>query len=234
MKTVAFIPARGGSKGLPGKNIRDCAGHPLLAYSIKSALECDLIDHVFVSTDCPKIAAVAKDYGSRVLMRPDILASDTALPKDAILYHLAAMDEASDLIVLLQPTSPLRTSEDISACVQPIIDDVADSVATFVSSPSSPYRAWKKSEKDGLLAPFVDGHDMWLPRQKLEPTYHLNGAVYAVRSTSFLDDPSSGFLPGRKKMVLMTAERSLDIDTISDFEKVEKIIANSAQLQILA
>lgn len=222
-RVLAFILARAGSKGLPGKNIADLAGRPLIQWSADVARDSELVDAVVVSTDGVDIAKVAREGGTPVMMRPDELASDTALPKDAIRHHLAELDARPDVVVLLQPTSPLRLASDIDACVAPVLSGEADSAATFVRSAESPYRAWRVSE-DGAIVPAISGHDPWRPRQALPPTYRLNGAVYAVRTDVFLSDDSHSFLPGRARMVEMPAERSHDIDVQADLDAVAEVL----------
>ena len=222
-RVLAFILARAGSKGLPGKNIADLAGRPLIQWSADAANRSALVDAVVVSTDGQDIADVARAGGTPVMMRPDDLASDTALPKDAIRHHRAELDALPDVVVLLQPTSPLRLPSDIDACVAPVLGGEADSAATFVKSTESPYRAWRV-ENGGAIVPAVAGHDPWRPRQALPPTYRLNGAVYAVRTDIFLCDDSHSFLPGRARMVEMPAERSHDIDVQADLDAVADVL----------
>lgn len=225
MRLSAFILARGGSKGLPGKNTKLLGGKPLIHWTIHCAQACADIDDVIVSTDADYIADAAREADAEVMMRPDELASDTALPKDAIRYHMQDMAKEGrhpDIMILLQPTSPLRAVEDIQACVDAIVKDGCDSAATFVKSPGSPYRAWTNDEKG--LSPFVDGFDPWQPRQALPETYALNGAVYAVKTDVFLADDTHSFLPGKNKMVLMPSERSVDIDTALDLVVAEAVL----------
>ena len=216
MKITAFILARAGSKGLPGKNIIDFMGKPLIAWSIDAARGCDLITDIIVSTDGDKIAQTAHDYDCAVMMRGETLSNDTALPKDAIRFHLSQMETQPNITVLLQPTSPLRTSEDITNCLMPLLEQGYDSAATFMKAPKSPYHAW--IEKSGTPSPFVEGFNPWQPRQALSPTYCLNGACYAVKTDVFLKDDTHSFLPGKAKMVLMPDERSVDIDTKLDLD----------------
>lgn len=225
MRTVAFILARAGSKGLPGKNIKPLAGKPLILWAADCAKASGVIDEVIVSTDGEKIADVARQAGVKVMMRPHELAHDTAMPKDAIRYHLDELEkqgETFDIIVLLQPTSPLREPEDIQACVSAITSGDYDSATTFQKSPSGPYKSWRKTD-DGPK-PFVEGFDPWQPRQKLEETYALNGAVYASKRDLLVEDKTNSFIPGRAKMVIMPDERSLDIDTALDFALVERVL----------
>lgn len=230
MSAAAFILARAGSKGLPGKNIKPLMGKPLIVWSIEAAQNCADISTVIVSTDGEDIAAVAKAAGARVMMRPEVLANDTAMPKDAIRFHLEAMakdGERPSIVVLMQPTSPLRGAQDITACVEAVRDGGYDSAATFVPSPSSPYRAWRDDEEGGLR-PFVDGYNPWLPRQVLPQTYALNGAVYASKTQLFLADNTNSFLPGKAKRVVMPPERSIDIDTALDFTIAQAVMSQKS------
>lgn len=229
--TTAFILARAGSKGLPGKNTTLFKGRPLIAHTIQHALDCTDIDNVIVSTDGREIALAAMAAGARVMWRSAELASDTALPKDAMRVHLAEMEAAGqvpDIVALLQPTSPLRQPIDITRCVSCVRDDGFDSAATFMESPSSPYRAWVDTS-DGP-APFIDSFDPWQPRQSLPMTYCLNGAVYVARRDAFLADPTNSFLPGRAKMVLMPRERSIDIDILLDL-RIADVVAEDLDRQ---
>lgn len=222
--SIAFVLARAGSKGLPGKNIVPFAGEPLIVHTIRHAQECPEIDRIIVSTDGEDIASAARQAGAEVMMRPHHLATDTALPKDAILHHLeelAAANEEPDILTLLQPTSPLRQPQDISACLKAIIDDGYTSAATFQRSPSSPYRAWLHDSSG--LRPFIEGHDPWRPRQQLPSTFALNGAVYAARTQAFKEDDSHSFLPGTPKLVEMPAVRSIDIDDDFDLDIAETV-----------
>ena len=216
MKIAAFILARAGSKGLPGKNIIDFMGKPLIAWSIDAARGCSHVTDIIVSTDGEKIAQAARDYNCDVMMRGEALSNDTALPKDAIRYHLSQMDVQPDITVLLQPTSPLRAADDITNCLTPILSEGYDSAATFMKAPKSPYHAW--TEDSGTPSPFVEGFNPWQPRQALAPTYCLNGACYAVKTDVFLADNTHSFLPGKAKMVVMPDERSVDIDTKLDLD----------------
>lgn len=225
MQVTAFILARAGSKGLPGKNIRPLKGKPLICWSIDAAKDCSGIDDVIVSTDGVDIADIARAAGARVMVRPDELANDVAMPKDAIRYHLKALKSEGRMpyiTVLLQPTSPLRGSQDIQACLNEIINNGMDSSATFVKSPSSPYRAWIQDD-EGHLCPFMTGFDPWQPRQALPETFALNGAVYAVKTDLLLSQSDHSFLPGKSAMVVMPEERSVDIDTLLDFIVAEAV-----------
>ncbi|GJL96028.1 MAG: acylneuraminate cytidylyltransferase [Hyphococcus sp.] len=228
-RTVAFVLARSGSKGLPGKNIKPLAGKPLLVWSVEAALSCPEVDEVIVSTDGEDIAEAGRAAGAQIMMRPATLASDTAPPKEAIRYHIDEIKPADrpDIIVLLQPTSPLRAVKDISACVISVRDHGNDSCATFIEAPGDVFRAWKKTDKG--MAPLYDGHDPWARRQDLPAAFVLNGAVYAVRAAPFLADHSINWLPGKSDMTVMPAERSIDIDTALDFDFAELVISRGGE-----
>ncbi|MBR9824352.1 MAG: acylneuraminate cytidylyltransferase family protein [Alphaproteobacteria bacterium] len=221
MKIHAFITARAGSKGLPRKNVLPFAGKPLIAWTIEAALAARTLDRVFVSTDGDEIAKVSEEWGAEVAWRPAELASDTALPKDALRYHHDAMskDERPDVIVLLQPTSPLRLPADIDACVDAVVQEGWDSACTFKSADTNPHRAWR--DDGGQLRPFIENSNPWAPRQALPTAIQLNGAVYAVRTDVFFADSSPSFLVGRAKAVIMSSERSVDIDTALDMRLAE-------------
>jgi CMP-N,N'-diacetyllegionaminic acid synthase len=222
---AAFILARAGSKGLPGKNIRVFAGKPLLTWSVEAARGCGRVDRIIVSTDGVEIADVARSAGAEVFMRPAALATDTAAPKDAIRHHvdeMARAGRAPDVVVLLQPTSPLRRPEDVSACLDEI-EAGADAAVTFVKAPSNPHRAWRI--ENGTPAPFIAGGDPWAPRQALPEAYAINGAVYAARTEALLGDPTGSFLVGEARAVIMPPERSIDIDTALDFAIGEAVKA---------
>jgi N-acylneuraminate cytidylyltransferase len=198
-------------------------GQPLLSWSINAARKCADIDAIAVSSDGDEILAIAHAEGVHAIRRPDELASDTALPKDAVLHALDTLEAEGeapfDVLVLLQPTSPLRLPGDISACLACVTEQGADSAATFKSSESHPARVWRI--EDGVPAPFLSGQKNWAPRQALAPVYALNGAVYVVRIAAFRAEPGPAFLFGNSAAVVMPSERSLDIDTLYDFKMTE-------------
>ncbi|MGY6663164.1 MAG: acylneuraminate cytidylyltransferase family protein [Glycocaulis sp.] len=226
MSCHAYIPARAGSKGLPGKNIHPFAGRPLIAWTIEAARAAKGVDRVIVSTDGEDIARVAEAEGAEIAWRPAHLSGDTALPKDALRYHYLEMAEPDrpEIMVLLQPTSPLRRSSDIETCVSAVASGEWDSACTFKRADTNPYRAWKIEHE--AVVTFIDGIDPWQPRQALPDAIELNGAVYAVRAKPFLDDPGPGFVIGRSKPVMMDEARSADIDTALDLLIAELIRDN--------
>ncbi|MCX2982122.1 acylneuraminate cytidylyltransferase family protein [Halieaceae bacterium IMCC14734] len=226
-KTVlAIIPARGGSKGIPGKNIKQFAGKPLIVHSIETALNCGYVTRTVVSTDDDEIAAVAIAHGAQVIMRPSELAADTSLVIDAIKYTVRKVEEAGevvDIVTLLEPTSPFRRPEDLDKCLQILIEDEADSVATFTPSDVSPNRLWRVS--DEVVEPYIDGAVPWLPRQKQPKAFELTGQIYALsKNILFEKEDAIALLLGRTSAVITPRETALDIDTELDFMIAEKIM----------
>ena len=223
---LAIIPARGGSKGIPGKNTRVFAGKPLIAHSIETALNCPLINRTVVSTDDAHIAEVAKAHGAQVINRPDELAGDTALVIGAIRHAVLEVEgegETVDIVILLEPTSPFRRAEDVEKCIQVLLEDRADSVATFTESHVSPNRLWRVSGE--VVEPYIAGAVPWLPRQKQPVAHELTGQVYGVsRKVLFENEDSISLLLGRKYPVITPGETALDIDTELDFMMAEKIM----------
>lgn len=225
--TVAIVPARGGSKSIPRKNLADLGGKPLLAWSIDVAKQVSAVGTIVVTTDDPEIAEVARGYGAQAIMRPPELATDTALVIDAIRHVLAVLRDRGQQVrtaVLLEPTCPLRSPADVEACIAWLEDDSFDSVATFTEATLNPHRAWRI--QDGLPRPFLDGADPWQPRQKLPPAVQLNGAVYAFRADR-LPATGSAVLFGKMAAVMMPRERSIDIDDEQDLAIAAAVLASS-------
>jgi len=226
-RVVAVIPARGGSKSVPGKNIQPLQGKPLLAWSIAVAQAVCEIDRIIVSTDDPRIATVARAHGAEVYARPPELATDEALVIDALkdlLHTLQSEGEAIEWVVLLEPTCPLRAVGDVQACLELVAKGCYDSVATFKEAELNPHRAWRLN--DGVPEVFIPGAIPWLPRQKLPKAYQLNGAVYVFRA-SLLAHEAKSLLVGKLGAVLMPRERSQDIDDKVDFTIVEAFLKDS-------
>lgn len=223
-RVIAVIPARGGSKSVPGKNIRSLAGKPLLAWSIDVAKQVTEIDRTIVSTDDEEIASIGRSNGAEIYPRPPHLATDEALVIDALkdlLQTLSSEEERPEWIVLLEATCPLRTADDVRACLKLIAEGNYDSVATFKGAELNPHRAWKLV--DGKPQVFIEGAVPWLPRQQLPKAYQLNGAVYVFRA-SLLAHESKSLLVGKLGAVLMPRERSQDIDDEIDFAICEALL----------
>ena len=226
-RVIAVIPARGGSKSVPGKNIRSLAGKPLLAWSIDVARQVSEIDRIIVTTDDVQIAAVGQARGAEVYERPAHLATDEALVIDALkdlLQKLQGESETPEWVILLEPTCPLRTADDVRDCLKLVAQGGYDSVATFKDAELNPHRAWRFV--DGVPEVFIAGAVPWLPRQKLPNAYQLNGAVYVFRA-NLLARESKSLLVGKLGAVLMPRERSQDIDDSVDFIVVETLLNKS-------
>lgn len=223
LSVLAIIPARGGSKGLPGKNLRPLAGLPLIAWSIAAARACPAIDDVIVSTDDPAIAAAARAAGARVpFLRPAELATDSARTIDVVHHALGALPQPPDLLVLLQPTSPLRQAEDITAALTRCIDAGADTCVSVTPSAKSP--AWMyQIDPAGRMRPLLEDRPTGRRRQDLPPVYVLNGAVYVARTPWLL--AHDGFIAPNGVASVMPPERSVDIDTLLDFRLAELLMA---------
>ena len=223
-KVIAVVPARGGSKSVPGKNIRPLGGKPLLSWSIDVAKQVEEIDRIIVSTDDTQIAEVGRSGGAEIYTRPAHLATDEALVIDALkdlLETLHSEGEEPEWVVLLEATCPLRTPDDVRACLKLLLEGGYDSVATFKEAELNPHRAWRLV--DGVPEVFITGAVPWLPRQRLPKAYQLNGAVYVFRARLLAEEAKS-LLVGRLGAVLMPRDRSQDIDDSVDFMIVEALL----------
>ena len=220
---IAIIPARGGSKGLPGKNIRPLNGKPLIAYAVEAALKAKHIDRVIVSTDDEEIAKVAVQYGAELpFMRPAELATDTAMAVDNYIYTIGRLEKESgtaiDSFVVIQPTSPLRIAEDIDNAVELFESKDADSVVSYCKE-DHPITWHKYLDEEGR---FVNLFEVSLKnRQDLRVSYYPNGAVYVfktsiIRERKYFTDKSYAYV--------MPKSRSVDVDTIDDFEYAEFLL----------
>jgi len=223
---LAIIPARGGSKGLPRKNIKLLNGLPLICYSIKAALASNLIDRVIVSTDDNEIASVAKNYGAEVpFMRSIELASDESMVVDTYLEAVDWVAKKNSILiesfVALLPTAPLRTSKDIDDAVKIFKDKKANSVISVVEAPF-PLHWNRRITKEGLLENYSPEFNAVKNRQAFEKTYIPNGAVY-VFQTEVLRSTRE-YYTNKTYPYLMPIERSVDIDSLLDFEWAEFLL----------
>ncbi|MDM5351411.1 acylneuraminate cytidylyltransferase family protein [Lysinibacillus sphaericus] len=223
-KIIALIPARGGSKSIPKKNIALLGGKPLISWSIEVAKAIDLIDEIIVSTDCKEIAEVAKKFGAKVQERPSELANDSSLVIDTVRYVLSNMEnylDDDDYLLLLEPTCPLRSEQDIKSCINLIETEQLDSVATYKEAELNPHRAWKIIGNKPTS--FIDGVNPWLPRQELPMSYQLNGAIY-LSKVGVIDEKTVGLVNGNIGAIVMPKERSIDIDHPIDLLVAEVIV----------
>lgn len=212
-RILAVIPARGGSKGVLRKNIRLVSGKPLIAYTIESALGSRFVDAVVVSSEDDEILDVAARHGAQCLRRPENLALDTT-PGVAPVLHAIEQLPGFDLVILLQPTSPLRTAMDIDAALEHCVRQGAVSCVAVCEAETPPARMFEMAG-DGKLRRLV-GEEPPNRRQDLPPAYIVNGAIY-IADTEWLVQ-SQRLVSGDTVGYLMPRDRSLDIDTELDLE----------------
>lgn len=223
---LVIIPARGGSKGIPHKNIAMLAGHPLIYYTVRAALAIAPATRIILSTDDDEIASAAEKCGLPVpYRRPAHLATDTAGSREVI---LDAMDKADaygiiyDCVVLLQPTSPLRSADDILGAIA-LFDDSTDMVVSVTEASSNPYYNCFEIDSAGYLK-ISKGDGLLTRRQDAPEAYEFNGAVYVIDPSSIRNMPIGAF--PRRKPFVMPRERSVDIDSPIDLIIAEAIISN--------
>ncbi len=212
-RVLALITARGGSKGLPRKNVLPAGGKPLIAWTVEAAISAKCVDRVVLSSDDDEIMAAAKAAGCDVpFCRPPYLASDMASSIDVVLHALDQLPRY-DYVILLQPTSPLRTAADIDAAFELMLEKSAPSCVSICEADQSPYWMYRLSN-DGKLQGLLTTENA-TRRQDLPPVYILNGAIYIAR-TEWLRSTKS-FLNSATIAYEMPKERSLDIDNADDF-----------------
>lgn len=222
---LAIIPARGGSKRLPRKNILDLQGKPLIAWSIEAALKSGYIDRVIVTSDDEEILQIAKQYGSDTIKRPNELSSDTATSFDAI-KHTIENVEHFDYIVLLQPTSPLRTSQHIDEAIEQLHDKNADAIISICEMDHSPL--WSNTlPDDGNMSSFLRDEVKNKRSQDLDIYYRLNGAIYICKTDRLLDEKSF-FIENDIYAYKMGRKSSIDIDEEIDFIIADSLIKSSS------
>jgi CMP-N-acetylneuraminic acid synthetase len=231
LDVVALVTARGGSKGIPGKNLVPIGGRPLIAWSIQAARDSALVRRVIVSTDDEAIAAAARVAGAEVpFKRPAELAQDTSSHISVVLHALdwleAAEGRLPDYLLLLQPTSPLRTAEDVDAAITLAGQTGAASVVSVCPAHTHPYLA-KSVSAAGRLTDFLTiDRRAYLRRQDLPPAYALNGAIYLTRPATLRQERT--FLPADTVPYVMPVERSLDVDTRWDLALLRLLMEDHA------
>lgn len=198
---LGLIPARGGSKGIPGKNIKMIYGKPLIVWTIEKALKSDYLGKVVVSTDDLEIAEVARNAGADVLMRPKELATDTASTLDVMIHALTTFP--ADVITLLQPTSPCRTDGLIDACIEEFLENGYDSLAT------------------GFICNYKEYGKNTLPRQQIKGFFYDDGNVYVIDAQKVLQGDRYGKKIGHK---IISRYENAEIDDMFDFWLLEKIL----------
>ena len=227
MTTVAFIFARGGSKGLPGKNIRLLAGKPLIAWSIEHAHSVKRIERVIVSTDSEEIAAVARDFGAEVpFMRPAELARDDSPEwlawRHAIEWVRARVGDF-DRFISLPATAPMRLVEDVRTCLE-ALDEQTDVILTMTPAQRSPWFNMVKADDSGFLSILVEGEQKIIRRQDAPQAYDLTTLAYVLRPNFIMNHDN--IWQGRVRGVLIPQERAIDIDTEYDLKIAEFLMTN--------
>ena len=214
--TVAIIPARGGSKGIPHKNLQRLAGKPLVAHTIEQARAAQTIGRVIVSTDDAEIGAIAQAYGAEVVWRPAAISGDTASSEAALLHVLETLQQTAEtqpeLLVFLQCTSPLTLAADIDGSVQALLTENAD---TALAVTPFHYFLWQPAEHGDAVGVNHDKR-VRLLRQQRSPQYLETGAIYVMRTAGFLATKHRFF--GKTALYVMPAERCLEIDELSDLQ----------------
>ena len=228
MKNLAIIPARSGSKELKDKNIKLLNGKPLMAYTIEAAIKSKMFDEVMVSTDSEKYAEIAKQYGAKVpFMRNSKLSNDTASSWDVVRNVLDKYKEAGkefDTVALLQPTSPLRTAEDIVKGYKILKDKSANSVIGVCEVGHSPL-CMNTLPEDNVMVNFINPKVAGLPRQKLDKYYRINGALYIIRTDTI--NKIDNLYNDKCYALIMDKNKSIDIDDDFDFVFAETILNSS-------
>ncbi len=225
-KVLAVITARGGSKGLPGKNVRQVGGKPLVAWSIAAANASSYIDRLILSSDDEEIIETAKGFGCEApFVRPAELAGDGAPSEEVLIHALDNTDGEFDYLVLLQPTSPLRRADDIDACLEACRRSGAPACVTVTPAEKSPY--WMYALEGGnKMRPLLTAPGPAYRRQDLPAAYALNGAVFVAEIPWFRARKT--FVAPQAIAHVMPRERSLDVDTALDLLFVEAIMAAHA------
>jgi CMP-N,N'-diacetyllegionaminic acid synthase len=220
-KNLFIIPARKGSKGLPGKNFKILGGKPLISYSIEFAKSvCKAEDTICVSTNDEEIIKISNELGINIpFIRPEVLSTDSANTYQVIMHAIDFFKNSGkvfDAIVLLQPTSPLRLISDFIEMEKLYLTNNADMVVSVKISKESPYFTLFQEDSNGFLNKFIDGNlNVYKQRQDCPPVYTYNGSIYIVNCKSFLEKGDFDFK--EKVKYVMPDNRSIDIDTMSDW-----------------
>jgi CMP-N-acetylneuraminic acid synthetase len=227
MSTVAFIFARGGSKGLAGKNIRLLAGKPLIAWSIEHALDVPRIGRVIVSTDSNEIAEVARQFGAEVpFMRPAELATDTSPEwlawQHALNYLLDSEGRLPGVMVSVPTTAPLRLAIDIEKCLDEFEKGKSDIVITVTNAHRSPYFNMIKENTDGTVSLVIPPSRELIRRQDAPSVYDMTTVAYVMNPEFVMKHQS--YFEGRVRAVHVPIERAIDIDTLMDFKIAEFLL----------
>lgn len=225
MEILAIIPARGGSKGLPGKNIKELDGKPLIAYTIEEACKSKYINRVIVSTEDKNIAGISERYGAEIpFLRPKELATDASLTVDTVIYTINWLRRNegynADYICLLQCTTPLKRAEHIDSAIEKLLSTGMDGIVSVCESEVHPY--WTQVFVGDKLEYFMKQDRKMSRRQDLPDVYRFNGAIWVTRTAKILEENS--LIVKNQTGYVMNVEDSVDIDTLADFEYAEMLL----------
>jgi len=218
MNTVAFIFARGGSKGIPRKNVLDFAGHPLVAWTVIQAKLSKEVDEVYISSDSDEILEIAEKYGAKIIKRPAEISGDSAKSEEAIIHALSILGADQEMIIMLEPTAPLRKAEDIDNCIKMFRKEEWDSC--FSGALLQDFLLWKK-DKNGNLNSLNYDYKNQGPRQLREPDYVENGAIFVFKPKIMVNEKNR--FGGKIGLFPNNFWQSFEIDDPEDWEFVELI-----------
>ncbi len=233
-KTIAVIPARSGSKGLPGKNLKLLLGKPLICWTIEAALDSKMIDLVMVSTDSKEIANISKEYGADVpFLRPKHLATDSAtsfsVVEHALNFYANDLNMKFDCVALLEPTSPIRKINDIDNMIEKLYSNIKDSDAIVSLGEVSEHPAhFKIIESDGTVVPYNTGDTNNLRRQDQKKVYFPFGVAYISKVEVLLNEKT--FYPKRTLGYIISRNQNYEVDDIYDFICIESLLKNNAKV----
>lgn len=235
VNTLGFVFARGGSKGIPNKNLRSLGGKPLIAHAIEAALECQCLDRVIVSTDSPEIATVSRMYGAEVpFMRPAELATDTVMERLAWRHAIEQMEELEgnriDIFVSVPPTCPLRSPDDIDRAVEALLAGDGDIVLSATESKCNPYFNMITIGPQGAAELASKPDDRITRRQDAPTVYELTAVAYAARRDSIFDYDS--IFDSDARAIEVPEERAVDIDTNFDLKLAEFLYAQRSERHV--
>lgn len=224
-KILAIIPARGGSKGIPRKNIKMLNEKPLIAYTIEEAKKSIYIDRVIVSTEDSEIAQISKQFGAEIpYLRSEELARDNSPTIDCVIDMVKWLNENEnympDYVCLLQCTSPLRTNKDIDGTIEKALNFNSDGSISVCEAEVNPY--WTNIFKEDILEYFIDEGKKITRRQDLPNIYRINGAVYVIKTNILLEKKT--FETDNMSGYIMSIQKSIDIDSEMDFKFAELIM----------
>jgi len=223
---LAIIPARGGSKGLPHKNIKDLYGKPLIAWSIEAAVKSKYIDRVIVSTDDEEIAQVAQKFGAEIpFMRPEELASDDSKTMDVVLHCINYFEETgekNDIIVLLEPTSPLRETLDVDEAIENLVETQDSESIVGISRVENTHPAFLVKLENKFLRPYLFNEFKILRRQEIDELYFYEGSLYISYADSLKN--RKNFYHEKALGYIVPKWKSFEVDDITDFKIIEALL----------